>query len=95
MHRVIVLGILVVGLARMSHPATAEGQAHREPLKVDTTGVTATIKYEAVLEDYHCAWRTCRRSSPSRPWHPADDRRHHAVHPARPDSDLWPGRLLL
>jgi quercetin dioxygenase-like cupin family protein len=52
MHRVIVLGILVAGIARMYHPATAEGQAQREPLKVETTGVTATIKYEAILEGF-------------------------------------------
>ena len=52
MHRVIVLGILVAGLAFLYHPAAAEGQAQREPLKVATKGVTATIKYEAVLDGF-------------------------------------------
>jgi quercetin dioxygenase-like cupin family protein len=50
MHRVIVLGILVAGLAFLYHPAVAEGQTQREPLKVATTDVTATIKYEAIVD---------------------------------------------
>jgi quercetin dioxygenase-like cupin family protein len=52
MHRVIVLGILVAGLAFLYHPAVAQGQAQREPLKVETKGVTAIIKYEAVLDGF-------------------------------------------
>jgi quercetin dioxygenase-like cupin family protein len=52
MQRRIVLGILVAGLLFMYQPEATEVKTEKEALKVDTKGVTATIKYEAVLEGF-------------------------------------------
>lgn len=52
MRRVMVLGILVAGLWLMKQPEAAEVKAEKEALKVDTKGVTATIKYESVVEGF-------------------------------------------
>jgi quercetin dioxygenase-like cupin family protein len=52
MHRLIVLSILLAGVLLMNHPDAAEVKAEQGGLKVDTKGVTATIKYEAVLQGF-------------------------------------------
>ena len=52
MQRVIILGILMAGLSLMPQPEAAELQTQRETLKVDTKGVTAVVKYEAVLDGF-------------------------------------------
>jgi quercetin dioxygenase-like cupin family protein len=52
MQRFIVLGILMAGLLLVDRPGAAQVKTDGEALKVDTKGVTATIKYEAVLDGF-------------------------------------------